>query len=109
MDDQTLVGLLSVRARKPLESFRELTGAQRLAIPVVMSGIPALVIAPTAAGKTEAALVPLLHLSDVDEWRGAPSILWVAPTRALVNDLFRRLSVSVAGHATVGRRTGEHR
>jgi ATP-dependent Lhr-like helicase len=109
MNDAALVERLSARARKPLENFLTLTPVQRLAVPILMNGTHALIIAPTAAGKTEAALVPLMHLSETCEWRGTPSVLWVAPTRALVNDLYRRLAISIAGHARVGRRTGEHR
>lgn len=107
MSDRFVFDQLSPSARKPLESFTGLTPVQRQTIPEVLSGRSCLVIAPTASGKTEAALVPLVHLSEQRDWRGEPRILWIAPTRALVNDLQRRLSLALQGHLSVGRRTAD--
>lgn len=108
-DDQGIFHSLNPSARKPLEAFRELTAIQRLAVPTVVRKTPCLLIAPTASGKTEAALVPLVHLAEEEGWKGSPRILWLAPTRALVNDLHRRLTLAVQGHLVVGRRTADHR
>jgi ATP-dependent Lhr-like helicase len=107
--DSDLLNRLSPRARQPLHAFSRLTQIQRAAIPQLMTGLSGLITAPTAEGKTEAALVPLLHLSDVELWTGTPVVLWIAPTRALVNDLHRRLSETLGGHMRVGRRTGEYK
>ena len=49
-----------------------------------------LISATTAAGKTEAAFLPLLGSSAEREQSGI-SILYVAPLKALINDQFRRL------------------
>lgn len=107
--DRTLFLSLLPSARQPLREFGELTPIQRLALPAIMAEVPSLLIAPTASGKTEAALVPLVHLAEEQGWKGSPRVLWVAPTRALVNDLHRRLSLALRGHLTVGRKTADHR
>lgn len=49
-----------------------------------------LISAATAAGKTEAAFLPLLGSSATREQPGV-AILYVAPLKALINDQFRRL------------------
>ena len=45
---------------------------------------------PAATGKTEAVMAPLAELLLREGWQGL-SILYVSPTRALVNDLYKRL------------------
>src|SRR3990172_9280012 len=95
-------------ARHLVAGFQALTPAQREAIPVLLDRIPVFLIAPTATGKTEAALSPILELRRRERWAGKPSILYVVPTRALVNDLYRRLAPPLSGYMAVGRRTGEY-
>jgi ATP-dependent Lhr-like helicase len=69
--------------RRPYES-------QRLVMPAIVRGQNILFAAPTASGKTEAAIAPLFqrHRSFA---RGRLSTVYVAPTKALVNDLYERL------------------
>jgi ATP-dependent Lhr-like helicase len=64
---------------------------QDLAIPVISDGQNALLIAPTAAGKTEAAFLPLLSRMLTERWSGL-SCLYVCPLRALLNNLEPRLA-----------------
>jgi ATP-dependent Lhr-like helicase len=67
-----------------------LRAVQELAIPPVLDGKNAVVLAPTAGGKTEAAFFPLLTAMDRDAW--APtSVLYVSPIRALLNDQEQRV------------------
>jgi ATP-dependent Lhr-like helicase len=70
------------------------TAAQLAAIPAVLAGENVLLAAPTASGKTEAALAPLIerHLPPL---RPAHSlaVLYLLPTRALINDVAARLAV----------------
>lgn len=69
------------------------TPAQRAAIPPLLDGAHLLLCAPTASGKTEAALAPLVerHCPAVRPPRQL-RILYLTPTRALVNDLRSRLA-----------------
>jgi len=48
------------------------------------------VLAPTAGGKTEAAVFPLLSRMDVEDWRPV-SVVYVAPLRALLNNQETRI------------------
>ena len=48
------------------------------------------VLAPTAGGKTEAAVFPLLSRMATDDWQGV-SVLYVCPLRALLNNLQPRI------------------
>ena len=74
------------------EQHGNFTPAQLAAIPVLLDGHNAMICAPTASGKTEAVIVPLIErhcLPGVDTL----TILYLTPTRALVNDLLGRLSL----------------
>jgi len=93
-----------------LGRFNAPTPVQFQGIPAIMEGRPVLLISPTASGKTEAYAAPIAEMiasgpepRDLSGWI-------VSPTRALVNDLARRLASPIAGmNLRVGRRTGEHR
>ena len=73
---------------------------QDAAVAPVLAGDHCLLLAPTAGGKTEAAAFPILSKMAVQDWRPL-SVLYLAPTRALLNDLLPRLESY--GHF-VGRR-----
>lgn len=68
------------------------TAAQLLAIPPLLDSENVLLCAPTASGKTAAVLAALLerHCPPVPP-PPCPAILYLTPTRALVNDLLGRL------------------
>jgi ATP-dependent Lhr-like helicase len=73
---------------------------QEAAIGPVLAGDDALLLAPTAGGKTEAAVFPLLSRMAAEEWRGT-SVLYLCPIKALLNNLLPRLE----GYAAwIGRR-----
>ncbi len=73
-----------------------------------MQGQEALLIAPTAGGKTLAYLAPLVQRHVVPGDR-RPRLLIVSPTRALVNDLYRRIRPRLEELGIdVGRWTGDH-
>lgn len=63
---------------------------QRAAVEPVRSGADCVLLAPTAGGKTEAALFPLLSEMVGGDWRGT-SVLYVTPLRALLNNLHPRV------------------
>lgn len=60
------------------------------AVGPILEGQDALVLAPTAGGKTEAAVFPLLSRMAAEEWEGV-SVLYVCPLRALLNNLTPRI------------------
>lgn len=63
---------------------------QEAAVGPVLQGEDALLLAPTAGGKTEAATFPVLTRAANEGWRGL-SVLYVCPLRALLNNLEPRL------------------
>nr|WP_246327954.1 DEAD/DEAH box helicase [Garicola koreensis] len=63
---------------------------QEEAVTPILRGDDALLLAPTAGGKTEAASFPLLTRAANERWQGM-SVLYVCPLRALLNDLEPRL------------------
>ncbi|MGC5248842.1 DEAD/DEAH box helicase [Gordonia sp. DT219] len=63
---------------------------QAAAVRPILAGEDALVLAPTAGGKTEAAAFPLLSAMAEQGWQGV-SVLYVCPLRALLNNLQPRL------------------
>lgn len=63
---------------------------QAAAIEPVMDGADALLLAPTAGGKTEAAVFPLLSRMAAEDWGGL-SALYLCPLKALLNNLLPRL------------------
>ncbi len=80
---------------------------QEQAIRPLLAGDDALLLAPTAGGKTEAALFPLLTRMHAERWDGT-SVLYVTPLRALLNNLAPRVK-EYAGWLgrTVGVRHGD--
>ncbi len=71
--------------------WRELRPLQQQAIGSILDGDHCLLIAPTAGGKTEAAILPLFSRMLSEEWK-ALSVLYICPIRALLNNLEERLS-----------------
>jgi ATP-dependent Lhr-like helicase len=70
--------------------WRSLRPVQELTIKAVLDGCNAVVLAPTAGGKTEAAMFPLLSRI-LSEEIGPVAILYVCPIRALLNNQEERL------------------
>ncbi|MBG0825173.1 DEAD/DEAH box helicase [Planomonospora sp. ID91781] len=63
---------------------------QEAAVGPLLAGSDALLLAPTAGGKTEAAMFPLISRMTTADWRGL-SVLYVCPIKALLNNLLPRL------------------
>jgi len=108
----------TIRENLQRMGFSEPTLPQRMAIPEIMAGNNVLLIAPTGSGKTEAAVLPVLHrIMDID----GPGIkaLYITPLRALNRDMLRRLEewsgalgVKIAvrhGDTTKGERASQSR
>lgn len=75
---------------------------QAAAVGPVRSGADCVLIAPTAGGKTEAAVFPLLSSMVQEQWSGL-SVLYVTPLRALLNNLHPRITTY---GEWLGRRVG---
>lgn len=80
--------------------WSSLRPTQLQAIEPILSGVNCLLLAPTAGGKTEAAIIPVLSRIMTEAWPGV-SVIYVCPIKALLNNLEQRLS-HYAG--LVGRR-----
>jgi len=88
--------------------FGRLTEVQVRAIPLIRDGRNVVVISPAASGKTEAVVAPAVERLLPDR-RGRFSVLYVSPTRALVNDLYRRLVEPLEYlELALARKTGDH-
>ncbi len=70
--------------------WADLRPLQFEAIGPLLADEDALLLAPTAGGKTEAAVFPLLSRMTAEGW-GAPSLIYLAPLKALLNNLLPRL------------------
>ncbi|ONI70894.1 ATP-dependent helicase [Actinosynnema sp. ALI-1.44] len=80
--------------------WRTLRPLQQEAIGPIADGNDALLLAPTAGGKTEAAFFPVLTEMEEQKWTSL-SVLYVCPLKALLNNLLPRLE----GYAAwLGRR-----
>jgi ATP-dependent helicase Lhr and Lhr-like helicase len=77
-----IVNSLGWRGLRPLQSS---------AVEPVRSGADCVLIAPTAGGKTEAAVFPLLSSIAAEGWKGL-TVLYVTPLRALLNNLYPRIT-----------------
>ncbi len=71
--------------------WRTLRPLQEQAIAPILDGKNVLLIAPTAGGKTEAAIFPVFS-GLLSSHSAPPSVLYICPLRALLNNLEHRLS-----------------
>jgi ATP-dependent Lhr-like helicase len=70
--------------------WHDLRPLQRAAVQPLLAGDDALLLAPTAGGKTEAAAFPLLSRMAAEQWTDT-SLLYLCPLKALLNNLHPRL------------------
>ena len=75
--------------------FGRLRDVQKKSIPLILKGENVLISAATASGKTEAACAPLVSRYQKEHDTNPWTILYVCPTRALVNDLYKRLRTPI--------------
>jgi ATP-dependent Lhr-like helicase len=98
--DTVLAGFAEPVRRWFRDRFSTPTVAQRLAWPPLLAGNHLLLAAPTGGGKTLAAFLPVLN----DLLTGQPGTgvccLYVAPLKALINDV--RKTLRRAGHGLAG-------
>ncbi|MDG6220694.1 MAG: DEAD/DEAH box helicase, partial [Candidatus Thermoplasmatota archaeon] len=84
--------LLDPKLRKFIEEkgWGEATKPQEAAIPIILGGKHTLLVAPTGMGKTEAAILPLMHRLLLEKPKPI-SLLYITPLRALNRDMLRRM------------------
>ncbi len=75
--------------------FSKLTDVQEQTIPIILAKKNALIISPTASGKTEAVISPICERM-VEECNGNFNsrqllLIYIVPTKALVSDIYKRL------------------
>lgn len=70
--------------------WSNLNSIQEKAIPSILEGNDTLILAPTASGKTEAALIPIFS-EIINKPLEPVSALYVAPLKALINDMHNRI------------------
>lgn len=73
------------------QGWQTLRDIQERAIPPLLRGGDAIISAPTAGGKTEAAFLPLLSKISTSGAKPGFAILYISPLKALINDQHRRL------------------
>ncbi len=114
-DHAHLGAQLALKARLPrtwpafFAHHGSFTAAQLAAIPLLLAGESLLLCAPTASGKTAAVLAPLVerHCPPVRPPNQA-RILYLTPTKALVNDLQARLAHPLGSLGVrLGMKTGD--
>lgn len=94
--------------------FPSLREVQLLAIPPIAEGANILVCSATASGKTEAVIAPLVwrlrkRVREGERPERNIRLLAVAPTRALVSDLLKRLDQTLPSFGwSVGAQTSDH-
>lgn len=78
-------------------------------MPYILNGESVCICSPTASGKTEAVVAPL-YQRHVSFRRNYLSVVYIAPTKALVNDLYFRLNdyLGVRIGKIISRYTGDH-
>ncbi len=86
--------------------FPQLRPAQEETIPLILAGSNVLLISPTGSGKTEAVVAPVTEQA-LDK-PGELVCLYICPTRALVNDIERRIEAPLSKlHLRAGVRHGD--
>lgn len=111
MTDYTRKHQIKSRLRKTwnifFSQFGRLTLVQEHAIPPILDGKNVMVISATASGKTEAVIAPIVERILKEGFSGI-SILYITPTRALVNDIYERLKDQMEYLSlTIDKKTGD--
>jgi ATP-dependent Lhr-like helicase len=92
MSDKGLNGLTLQIAKTFFGNFKTLGPVQIVATKPILEGSDTLILSGTGSGKTEAAVAPTIQLHFEKMMNSeSPIILYISPTRALANDIYKRL------------------
>lgn len=94
VEETKVFDLLARPIRRLIEQkgFESPTEPQEKVIPKILEGKNVLLISPTATGKTEAAILPVLNmLIQVPQREHGIKVLYITPLRALNRDMLERL------------------
>ncbi len=93
MAREAVIELIDDRLRSLVRErgWGTLTPVQEMALPVILEGYNVLIMAPTGEGKTEAALLPILSMM-LQRQVEPVSLLYITPMKALINDIYLRIS-----------------
>lgn len=105
---QSVVKLIPRSYNAFFGSFPSLREAQLKSIPIVACEKNLLLISPTGSGKTEAVIAPICEKALDND--GTTYCLYICPTKALVNDIERRIESPMEKLSlTVGVRHGDRK
>ncbi|HJJ56166.1 MAG TPA: DEAD/DEAH box helicase [Methanocorpusculum sp.] len=90
---ENIMGGIHPKLREALykRGFDEFSDIQIQSIPKLITGIHAILIAPTGTGKTESALIPIFHNMLVNPRQPGFTTLYITPLRSLNRDMMKRL------------------
>ena len=80
-----------IREALDKRGFDEFSEIQMRAVPKLISGDNAVLIAQTGTGKTESALLPLFHRMLTESHPPGFTVLYITPLRSLNRDMMNRL------------------
>ena len=105
--DQKIKAKLRLTWHPFFSRFGKFTEVQKECIPEILNKKNLIICSQTASGKTEAVMAPLIERHLQEKWAGL-SILYITPTRALVNDLYERLLSPLEQlNISLSRKTGD--
>lgn len=81
-----------IREALDKRGFDEFSEIQMLAVPRLIRGDNAVLIAPTGTGKTESALLPIFHRMLTEPHPAGFTALYITPLRSLNRDMMNRLA-----------------
>lgn len=90
-DEMKAILHLKIRAVLEKRGFDEFSEIQMRAVPRLIDGVNAVLIAPTGTGKTESAMLPVFHQLLSKPHPDGFSALYITPLRSLNRDMLNRL------------------
>ncbi len=92
-NEENVFSILNPKLKSVIQKYGYLepTKVQSKAIPLILKGYNILIVAPTGAGKTEAALFPIYSKIIEENFANGIQALYITPLRALNRDILVRM------------------